>query len=212
MAGNLKFFTGLAEYGVPHIDEYGQALKELGTPFLPEMAALWMARSVLLTSLILHVVVVIQLSLQSVEARPIAYQRSRTKAASLPAKWMMYTGVLILVFVIFHVLHLTTGTIKLGEFEHGYVFNNLRNSYVKFPVAAGYAAMMLVIGFHLFHGVWSLFQTLGLDSPDRNKALRMFAIVMTCIVAIGFAALPVSFLLGIVPDPVEYAHKLLKKH
>lgn len=212
MAGNLKFFTGSAENGIPHIDEYGQALKVLGAPFLPNMVALWIARGVLLVSLILHITVVIQLALQNTEARPVAYHRSKTKSASLPAKWMMYTGALVLMFIIFHILHFTTGTIKLGEFEHGYVFNNLRNSFSKFPVAAAYTAMMLVLGFHLFHGVWSMFQTLGLDNPDRNRALRMFAIVMTGVVAIGFAAIPVSFILGIVPDPVAYAHELLTKH
>jgi succinate dehydrogenase / fumarate reductase, cytochrome b subunit len=212
MAGNLKVFTGKADNGVPHVDEYGQALKELGVPFLPETAALWLARGILLVSLVVHVVVVIQLSLQNAEARPVAYQNSRKKVASLPAQWMMYSGILILAFIVFHVLHFTTGTIQLGKFEHGYVFNNLHSSFVRFPVAVGYAAMMLVLGFHLFHGVWSLFQTLGLDNPDRNKALRWFAIVMTTVISLGFAAVPISFLLGVMPDPVEYAHELLKKH
>lgn len=212
MAGNLKVFTGKTADGVPHIDEYGQALKELGAPFLPEQAALWVARLVLLTSLIVHVVVVIQLSLQSTEARPVAYVRSKKKAASLPAQWMMYSGMLILVFVIFHILHFTTGTVQLGKFEHGYVYSNLQSSFVKAPVAAGYIAMMLVLGFHLFHGVWSLFQTLGLDNPDRNQALRWFAIAMTALISLGLAAVPVSFLLGVMPDPVEYASELLKKH
>jgi succinate dehydrogenase / fumarate reductase cytochrome b subunit len=212
MAGNLKVFTGKNADDVPHIDEYGQALRDFGVPFLPEHALLWAARAVLLISLILHVVVVLQLSVQSAEARPVAYVRSRTRSASLPAKWMMYSGLLILVFVVFHILHFTTGTVQLGKFSHGYVYNNLQSSFVKAPVAAGYAAMMLVIGFHLFHGVWSLFQTLGLDNPDRNRALRLFALGMTALVSLGFAVVPVSFLLGVMPDPVEYAHRLLKKH
>jgi succinate dehydrogenase / fumarate reductase, cytochrome b subunit len=212
MAGNLKFFTGMGGNGVPHIDEYGQALKVFGAPFLPNMIGLWTARFVLLISLILHVAVVSQLALQNVDARPIGYQRRRKRAASLSAQWMMYSGALIFAFIIFHILHLTTGTIQLGRFDHGYVFNNLRNSFERFPVAAGYTLMMIVLGFHLYHGVWSMFQTLGLDNPDRNRWLRMFAVVMTVVVSAGFAALPVSFLLGVVPNPVEYARELLLGH
>lgn len=211
MAGNLKVFTGATADGVPHIDEYAHALKVFGEPFLPEMVALWSARAILIVSLILHVVVVIQLSMQSAEARPIGYARSRKRAASLPAQYMMYSGMLILAFVIFHVLHFTTGTIQLGKFEHGAVFSNLKESFSLLPVAAGYMLMMLVIGFHLFHGVWSLFQTLGLDNPDRNKLLRGFAMVSTFVIAFGFAAVPAAFILGVIPDPVGYAAEVMQK-
>ncbi len=212
MAGNLKVFTGTGSEGVPHIDEYGQGLKDAGVPFLPAHFVLWMARIVLLSSLIAHVVVVSQLALQSAEARPISYQKTRTRSASLSAKWMMFSGAMILVFIIFHILHLTTGTIQFGKFEHGYVFNNLESSFTRLPIAGAYAAMMLVVGFHLFHGVWSMFQSLGLDNPDRNRFLRAFAMTMTAVVAVGFASVPLAFLFGLLPGPVEYAHELLTKH
>lgn len=218
-AGNLKVFTGSStkvvddvEYKIPHIDEYGQFLKEAGKPILPEKMGLWIARLVLLGSLVLHVVVVIQLSAQSRAARPVKYVVSRKSAATLPALYMMFSGLLILGFIIFHILHFTTGTIPLGDFEHGYVYNNLRSSFVKWPVAIGYVGVMVVLGFHLYHGVWSLFQTLGLDNPDRNKALRMIAVVFAAGISLSFALVPLSFMFGGMPESFDYLHELLSDH
>ncbi|MEM7785291.1 MAG: succinate dehydrogenase cytochrome b subunit [Planctomycetota bacterium] len=209
VAGNLKVFTGTSSEGVPHIDEYGHFLRVAGAPILPEQMALWIARLVLLGSLILHVVVVVQLAMLSQEARPVNYVRSRKKAASLPALYMMFSGLLIFGFVIFHILHFTTGTIQIGEFRHGYVYNNLSNSFQHWYVAAGYIFVMIVLGFHLNHGVWSLFQTLGIDNPDRNKTLRMVSTVLTIAIIIGFISVPLSFMLNIVPEPVDYHPSLL---
>jgi succinate dehydrogenase / fumarate reductase cytochrome b subunit len=211
VAGNLKVFTGSSADGVPHIDQYGQFLKELGEPVLPYMAGLWMARVGLLVCLVLHVVVVIQLALQSSSARPAKYVRSQKVAASLPARWMMYSGLLILAFVVFHILHFTTGTIRLGEFEHGTIYRNLSSSFALWPVAVSYIFVMLVLGLHLFHGVWSLFQTLGFDNPDRNRFLRALAMVLTIGIVVGFILVPLSFVIGVMPDPVEYVPDLLTK-
>ena len=212
VAGNLKVFTGVSADGVPHIDQYGQFLKEVGEPILPYMMGLWIARSVLLVSLIVHVIVVSQLALRSAEARPVNYVRSKKVAASLPAQWMMYSGILIFVFIIFHVLHFTTGSIQFGQFEHGTVYSNLWHSFQYPIVALGYVLVMAVLGVHLFHGVWSLFQTLGFDNPDRNQALRWLAIVASVGLVLGFAAVPLAFMSGALPQPVEYFHELLTGH
>ncbi|MEM7453567.1 MAG: succinate dehydrogenase cytochrome b subunit [Planctomycetota bacterium] len=209
VAGNLKVFTGASSNGVYHIDEYGQFLREMGAPILPAGLGLLGARLVLLAALIIHVIVVTQLALQSAEARPVGYRKSKTAAASLAAKWMMFSGITILGFVIFHILHFTTGTIRLGEFEHGTVYSNLASSFAKWPVAIGYMLVMIMLGFHLFHGIWSLFQTLGLDNPDRNKALRGFAILATILIIGGFIAVPLAFVAGAMPVPEAYPHELL---
>ncbi len=124
---------------------------------------------------------------------------------------MMYSGLLILAFIVFHILHFTTGTIQLGEFEHGAIYQNLYNSFSLWPVAIAYIFVMLVLGLHLYHGVWSLFQTLGFDNPDRNRALRALAVVLTLGVVIGFILVPMSFVIGVMPDPVEYVPELLTK-
>lgn len=214
MAGNLKVFTGSTSEGIPHIDEYGQFLKTFGSPILPEMLGLWIARMVLLLSLVFHVITVIQLSRQNAKARPIAYVRSTKRAASLSSLWMMVSGLVILVFVVFHILHFTTGTIQLGEpkFEHGYVYNNLSGSFSLWYVALGYTVVMVMLAFHLYHGVWSLFQTLGLDNPDRNQKLRILAAAFTIVIAAGFILVPLSFLTGLMPSPAEYDHSLLSNH
>lgn len=212
VAGNLKVFTGSTSQGVPHIDEYAQFLKVAGAPLLPAMMGLWIARLVLLGALILHVVTVAQLAMLSAEARPVGYVKTNRRAASLPALWMMFSGGLILVFVIFHILHFTTGTIEIGEFTHGYVYNNLAKSFANPLVAIGYSLVMIVLGFHLNHGIWSLFQTLGLDNPDRNKQLRILSTGITLAIVLGFMAVPLAFMSGQMPDVVTYSRELLGGH
>jgi len=212
VAGNLKVFTGTTADGVPHIDEYGHFLRVAGEPMIPAGAVLWGTRFVLLASVILHILVVVQLALLSSEARPVNYVKSKRQAASLPALWMMFSGSLILFFIIFHILHFTTGTIRLGTFEHGYIYNNLESSFSKPIVAGTYVLVMIVLGFHLNHGVWSMFQTLGLDNPDRNKFLRMLATGLTIAIIIGFITVPISFMFGMMPGVAPYAQELLTGH
>lgn len=209
VAGNLKVFTGKTADGIPHIDEYGQFLKVAGEPMVPEQFVLWGARMTLLIALILHVLVVVQLAMLSQEARPVDYVKSKKKAATLPALYMMFSGLLILGFIIFHILHFTTGTIVIGKFAHGYVYNNLQSSFSNPGVAIGYVVVMVVLAFHLYHGLWSLFQTLGLDNPDRNMMLRMAATGLTIVIVLGFISIPLAFMSGQMPGPVEYPHELL---
>ena len=219
VAGNLKVFTGTSKMEfageaqeVPHIDEYGHFLRVAGEPLVPKYFTLWTARLVLLAALVLHVVSVIQLARQNQSARPVGYFKSKKAAATLPALYMMVSGVVILGFIIFHILHLTTGTISFGSFEHGFVFNNLSSEFSIWPVALGYAIVMCVLAFHLYHGVWSLFQTLGLDNPDRNRTLRMVAMVAAIGIAAGFATVPLAFMSGAIGGTYEYSTELLNGH
>ncbi|MFT5299562.1 MAG: succinate dehydrogenase / fumarate reductase cytochrome b subunit [Mariniblastus sp.] len=212
VAGNLKVFTGSTPDGIPHIDEYGHFLRIAGAPLVPAGFVLWAARLTLLASLVLHILVVVQLTMLNAEARPVGYKKSRKRAASLPALWMMFSGSFIFCFIVFHLLHLTTGIIRVGEFEHGYVYNNLANSFSNPLVASGYVFAMLVLAVHLNHGLWSLFQTLGLDNPDRNSQLRLLSTGITVALILGFIAVPVSFMSGQMPGVVEYAQELLTGH
>ena len=212
-AGHLKIFTGADAAGIPHIDHYGQFLKDFGAPALPPMIALWGARMGLLTAVVLHVIVVIQLSTQNMKARPVGYVVKKRSAASPAALYMMVTGSLILFFIVFHILHFTTGSLQfLGQHDHGEVYNNMSRSFANPLVALGYVVMMAVIGFHLYHGVWSLFQTLGLDNPDRNAFLRIFAIVAAVLIAATFALIPLLFLVGGMQHIYEYDPGLLSNH
>lgn len=201
VAGNLKVFTGTNDHGVPAIDEYGEFLRTAGHPVVPDHFVLWAGRIGLLVALIIHLVVVIQLALLNRKARPTGYAKSNSKASTWAARLMMYSGILLLIFIVFHILHFTTGTIQFGKFEEGKIYSNLYESFLFWPVAVFYVVAMIVVGFHLFHGVWSFFQTLGLDNPDRNKLLRSFAMVITLAIVVGFSSLPIAFATGMMSAP-----------
>ena len=214
IAGNLKVFIADVD-GVPDIDIYGAYLKQIGVPMMPPEAVIWIARSVLLVSLILHVVTVIQLAMLSNAARPVKYVRQRSRSASLAAKYMMYSGVFMLLFIVMHLLHFTVGALPegvFGDFEHGKLYSNIYNSFTIAPVAILYVVAMAVIGFHLFHGVWSLFQTLGLDNPDRNKMLRLLATIFAIGLFIGFSSIPLAFMLGFMDVAPTYDASKLPGH
>jgi succinate dehydrogenase / fumarate reductase cytochrome b subunit len=208
-AGHMKIFTGADAAGVPHIDHYGQFLKDFGAPALPP----WGARLFLLGAVVLHVVTVILLSDQNKKARPVGYVKKKRAMASPAALYMMVTGTAILAFIVLHILHFTTGSLPLlGEHEHGEVYNNMLASFSIWWVSLAYIIMMVVIGFHLYHGVWSLFQTLGLDNPDRNMYLRAFAIIFAIGVSATFILIPLSFMSGQMPEAATYSHDLLSNH
>lgn len=191
MLGNLKTFLGAEE-----IDAYAAGLKTLGSPFVPHGFALWGVRLFLLLCVVLHVGAVAMLMATNRAARPVAYESYVPKASTVPARFMMVSGGILLVYVFLHVLHLTTGTILPDKFEEGRVYANLSRSFGIGAVALSYVAAVAVLAIHLYHGVWSLFQTLGLDNPDRNRKLRAFAAGSAIALFVGFASVPVAFLLG----------------
>lgn len=203
VTGNLKVFTGNTDGGMPHIDEYGHFLRVVGEPMVPKEGVLWGARVVLLVSVLLHILVVIQLAMHSQEARPTGYVKTKRSMASLSALYMMFSGGLIAFFIVFHILHFTAGMLPLGDFKEGQIYFNLYQSFSPqyWFVSLFYIVTMVVIGLHLNHGVWSLFQTLGLDNPDRNKMIRIGTTVVTVLIIAGFIAVPLSFLAGLMPEP-----------
>lgn len=209
VAGNLKVFAPAEANGTPAIDVYAHFLRTMGHPLVPNQFGLWMTRIVLLGSLILHVVVVVQLALINKSARPKGYAKTRFQAVTSSARWMLVSGFILLAFIVFHILHLTTGTIQFGKFAEGLVYSNLYESFTWWPVAILYLIAMVVIGFHLYHGLWSLFQTIGFDNPDRNGLLRGFALAITLALVIGFSSLPLAFMSGAMEEPQDYQHELI---
>jgi succinate dehydrogenase / fumarate reductase, cytochrome b subunit len=199
MAGNLKVFLPPLPDGTPDIDHYGHFLRTMGEPLVPHAFLLWVARLVLLASLILHVVCVIQLSSANLSAREVGYDKRKWSRATPSARWMMFTGLFLLGFIVVHLLHLTLGVLTPG-FEHGRIMNNLQTSFRSPFWVIGYAVSMLIVATHLFHGTWSLFQTLGLDNPDRNRGLRRLAAVLAIGLAIAFVSVPVSIFTGLVKN------------
>jgi succinate dehydrogenase / fumarate reductase cytochrome b subunit len=201
VAGNLKTFLPDPSPGVADIDVYSHFLRTMGEPLLPHSAALWIFRVVLVTALVLHVVCVVQLAMQNRRARPLKYDRIVYVEATASARWMLYTGALLLLFVVFHLLHFTTGSIDPGRFRHGAVYENLYRAFDQWRFAALYLAASIVLALHLFHGTWSLFQSLGLDNPDRNRGIRRTAVVIAIVLPLAFASVPIAFFSGVMKAP-----------
>src|SRR5688572_29580627 len=160
MAGNLKIFTG-----AEHFDEYAAFLRRLGEPILGHSWFLWAARPVLLAALVLHVWSATQLTIQSKKARPIGY-RDQDVNVNYASRTMRIGGAVLLIFIVFHLLNLTFGWVHPGgEFHHGAVYDNTVSTLEVGWVAALYLVAMAALGFHLYHGMWSIFQTFGINSP-----------------------------------------------
>jgi len=208
VVGNLKAFLPNSALGIPDIDIYGRFLRSMGEPILPHGVALWGIRIVLLSALSLHVVCVLQLAMHSRGARPVPYARVEHVEASTAARWMLYTGSALLVFLVVHILQFTTGTIDASRFVEGAIYANLYRAFEQWSYAAFYVIAMVVLALHLYHGGWSLFQSLGLDNPDRNRGLRQLALVVSLALALAFASVPVAFLSGAMSGPPQSTAQL----
>jgi succinate dehydrogenase / fumarate reductase cytochrome b subunit len=192
MFGNLKAFESDAKA----IDLYSDYLRTIGEPVIPRNGALWALRVILLFSFVIHIVAVAQLAARNRAARPVG-RRPAVIKRSFSTRTMQLGGVILLLFVIFHILHLTTGSIDPGSFEEGRVFHNLEAAFDQPLFVAIYLVAVLALGFHLRHAVWSFFQTGGWDKPNRNPTFRRLATVTAVVVTVGFAAVPVAFFLGV---------------
>ena len=188
MLGNLQVYQGAEA-----IDDYGKLLRK-------EPALLWTFRFVLLGAVGLHIWAFLALTRKNLRARPQAYQSRKYKESSFASRSMTITGPLVLAFIIFHILHMTTGTVhselrgrsRLPEPGHG---------IKRASVGVIYIVAMIMLAFHLWHGVWSMFQTLGAPE-DRYRSLgRRIATIFTILVTLGFASVPLAVLTGFVKLP-----------
>ncbi len=192
MIGNLKLYMGAEA-----INHYGEFLRQVGGPVVPPYFVLWVARIVLLGAVLLHIVASWQLTQMNRKARPIDYGQRDAVAASYASRTMRWGGVLILLFVIYHILHFTTGDAH-GNFIPGDVYHNMVTGFSVWWVSAIYIIANIALGFHLYHGLWSLFQSLGLNHPRFNSWRRNFATTFAWIITIGNISFPVAVLTGLV--------------
>ena len=192
MAGNLKLYLG-----PDHINEYAHFLRTMGAPLLPEMALLWMARIVLLVAVVFHIHSAWALTVMNHEARPVAYRDRGFARATYAARTMRWGGVIILLFVIYHLLHLTTGAAH-HDFKPGDVYHNMVSGFQVWWVSAFYIVANLALGLHLFHGVWSMFTSLGWTNPRFQSLIRTVATVFAVVVTAGNLTFPIFVLLGLV--------------
>jgi len=203
MAGNLKLYMGAYDSG-PHageyaIDVYAEGLRELGAPILAHGQALWIARLGLLAAVALHIWSASQLTVSNYRARPVAYRKEDHLASTYASRTMRWGGVILLLFVIYHLLHLTFGAAGVHpDFHAGEVYRNVVAGFSSPLVSGFYVLAQLALGLHLFHGLWSLFQSLGLAGPRFNAFRRQFAAVFAVLITAGNISFPVAVLTGLV--------------
>ncbi len=203
MAGNLKSFLGTNAEGVPEVDVYAHFLRTVGEPLFGYGELLWIVRFFLLIAVVLHIVTVIHLTVVNRTARPDRYVTHANVQSTLAARLMLLTGVLLLAFIVVHILQFTTGTIDPARYREGEVYGNLHRTFQAWYYMLLYVVAMVLLAFHVYHGVWSMFQTLGLDNPDRNRGLRFFAAISAVVLLVGFVLVPVLFFSGAMPQPPD---------
>lgn len=192
MLGNLKVFFGAAAF-----DHYAHWLRTIGEPLLPYGWFLWLLRGVLTASVLLHIVTAAQLTARSRAARRgrgFAH-RPRVRGA-YAARTMRWGGVVIALFVVYHVLDITVGTLN-PDYAAGRPYHNVTADFRLWFVAAFYTVAMAALALHIRHGLWSATQTLGL-AGGRERLLRATSTVAAVVICGGFVVVPWSVLLGLV--------------
>ncbi len=198
MLGNLKVFQGIGANGAA-VDGYAQWIRSVGDPVIPHEGVLWIVRVILVSSLVIHVVGVVQLAKRNAAARPAGHPAPLIKR-SLSSRTMYVGGLFLLAFIIFHILHLTTGSIEPGAFAEGAVYRNLEEAFVNPLFVAIYVAASIFLALHLRHGVWSAVQTAGWDKPNRNPTFRRTANFIAVSLVVGFAVVPIAFWTGVMEN------------
>jgi succinate dehydrogenase cytochrome b subunit len=187
MLGNLQVYLGPAA-----LNAYGVFLRE----FL-HGGGIWIARATLLASVGLHVWAATSLTLDSWAARPEGYRSVRHAESTYASRTMVWSGPILALFIVYHLAHFTFGSVH-PSFIEGDVYHNVVVGFGVPWVSAFYIAAMLCLGLHMYHGVWSMLQTLGLSHPRWNRLRFAFAAASTAVVVIGNISIPVAVLMGLV--------------
>jgi len=196
MIGNLHTFQGLTQ-----VNEYGEGLRDFGEPLFPRTLILWaFLRIPLAAAFAVHVHAAYVLGYKNLKARGTHYQSPRDYlAANYASRTMRWSGTIVLLFLAWHLADLTWGIKAVNpEFVRGDIYNNLVFTFSRWPVVVLYLVAQIALAFHIRHGAWSLFQSIGANNPRFNKVRRTFANTLTAIVVIGFLAVPFGTVFGII--------------
>jgi succinate dehydrogenase / fumarate reductase, cytochrome b subunit len=186
MLGNLQVFEGPAQ-----LNYYGAALRRF-----PEL--LWAVRGILIIAVACHIWTSLLLALRKNRARPVSYSLKENIASGYASRTMYWSGPILLAFVIFHLLHFTTGTIHPGgRFIEGDVYHNVITGFQVWYVSAWYIFSMVLLGFHIRHGAWSMFQSVGFNHPRHTPILKKAALAVAVIIVAGYISIPISVMLGL---------------
>lgn len=194
MIGNLKIF-----FGEESLNTYAEWLRVVGEPALPHGTLLWLVRIVLLVSVVAHIVAAVILARRARRARPVRYAHRPPVTGSYAARTMRWGGVIIALFVVYHILDLTTGTLNPNGVP-GEVFDNVVADFVpsRWYITLVYTLAVVTVGFHVRHGLWSALQTLGRSSGPWQKRLRAVSLWFAVLLTAGFLSVPFAVLTGLV--------------
>lgn len=192
MVGNLKVYQGREAF-----NHYAEGLRTFGAPFFGHAQLLWLVRLALLAAVAVHIVAAFQLWRKSRAARRLQYTKFDALTFSFASRTMAWGGVTILAFVIYHLMHFTFGNVH-PDFVPGDAYHNLVTGFQSVPVSLAYVAAMIPLGFHLYHGFWSVFQTLGASNPAYNRWRRPLAAIIAVAITVANISFPVAVLTGVV--------------
>ena len=161
---------------------------------------LWIIRSILILAIVLHIVSTVQLALRNKQARPIGYSRKEAINSSYASRTMYWSGPIVLVFIVLHLLQFTAGTIHPdATFISGDVYHNLTVGFRVWWVSAWYIFAICLLGLHLSHGLWSMLQSVGLShSLHKERVLKRLAQLIAVVIVLGYISIPISIMLGVV--------------
>ena len=183
LVGNLQIFLG-----PDRLNAYAAFLKS-------NVEILWPTRIVLLLSVTAHITVTIQLARLKNQARPIAYQTKNNAHSTLASRSMYITGPMIAAFIVYHLLHLTVGALH-PEFSETDVYSNVVFGFQQWPVSLAYIVAIGLLCLHIRHGIYSMFQSLGLAHPRHTPHIKAAASLISVLYFIGYVSIPVAVLAG----------------
>ncbi len=195
MAGNLKLFLGPEA-----LNHYAEWLRDLGAPIFPHEVALWITRVLLLVAVIFHIHSAYALTIMNRKSRPIGYADRDYVKGTYAARTMRWGGVIILLFVFYHLAHLTFGgpVAPPSQFIQGDVYHNVVSGFQIWWVSAIYIIANLALGLHLYHGLWAMFSSVGMTNPRFEHWRRAFATLFAFVITAANISFPLSVLTGFV--------------
>ncbi len=192
MIGNLKVFAGRESF-----NSYSEWIRTIGEPAVPAQTTLTIIRIVLVVAVVAHFWAAISLWRQAKRARPQAYVTKKSVAQSYASRTMRWGGVIVLLFLVWHILDLTDGAVNpIGRDSTPY--DRLVASFSNPFITAFYVLALILLGMHLRHGIWSATQTLGQSNRRREKTVSLFALVFSVVLTLGFLLVPLSVLFGLI--------------